>query len=115
VINEDEVVEQAIALADAGMVEEADALIERPPAPVVALPPAAARPSGIGYRPKWTVDENVDLEALVAAAAKDPQYLAFLSPNMTALRKAAEAQKEYFRVPGCRAVRSTTVAAGRGR
>lgn len=65
---------------------------------VVAQAPKSA---GISTRGKWTVEEaDVDMAALVAAAAKDNGLLIYLLPDMKRLRQFATMMKDKAVVPG---------------
>lgn len=57
------------------------------------------RSAGVTMRSKWTARVD-DFAALVKAAAERPELLAYLLPNETALRKAAEHAKAASDIPG---------------
>lgn len=66
-------------------------------APVVQ----AAKASGVATRSKWVVKEaDVDMLALVKAAAEDPKLLIYLLPDMTRLRQYVTMMKGEAKVPG---------------
>lgn len=69
------------------------------------LPPRVmGMSSGLSTAKGWKVDDEVDLLALVKAAAANPEaFLSYVSPNLVALRARARADKERFNVPGVRA------------
>lgn len=69
------------------------------PAPVVAR--TFSKTPGFTSRPHYTC-EVVDFNALVKAAAVNPNLLCYLQPNESALNKLASSMKEVFQLPGCK-------------
>lgn len=104
---------EAIALEADGEVEEAAALIDAPiETPAIAVAPTTPKVAGISYRETWGA-EVVDMGALVAWVAKNPQFSALLTPNMPALNAQARSLKGQMQIPGVKAVCTRDVAAGR--
>lgn len=66
-------------------------------APVLA--PRVEQPTGISFKEQWYA-EVTDLMALVIAIAKGKAPITFLEANMTALNKAAGANKDTLQYPG---------------
>lgn len=75
----------------------------------VVMPVATPRVSGQSMRGSWKV-KSVSLAELVQAAAKDPQYLAYLKPNDVAINGAVRAQKEHASIPGVVTYEDFTIA-----
>lgn len=102
------------AEAAAATREEAEAaaeLAEVAPPPM-AMAQAAPAASGVSSRHTWKA-EVTDLHALVKAAAADPQLLAYLLPNTTALGGVAKALKASARIPGVRVYAEENLAVRR--
>lgn len=118
--DEDERLSRAAAMeregnewGDQTLVQEAEALIEAPPAPVVAAPVAKATPvvKGITYRTTYSA-RVIDVMALVKFVAANPSHVALLTPNLTALNAQARSLKMGMRIPGVNVVETKDVAAG---
>lgn len=102
----------AIVAEEAGASEtEVSAIVDAPVA-VVAEPvaPSYQRTSGISKRENWKCKVN-DLHALVKAAAKDKNLLAYLEPNQRALDARAKADRQTLNLPGCVAWNDAIVSA----
>lgn len=101
---EEEQLAEALVLENAGLKSAAAAVIEAP-VPIVSTPlnvavgAVAGMSSSRNYRA-----EVFDLAALVAYVAANPQWLAFLTANQTALNSHARTVKEAFEVPGVKLV-----------
>lgn len=104
----------AIEAENQGAAEEEVAAILAEPvvAPRVAPPPAFTPAKGVAVRTTWK-GECTNLMALVKAVAEGKAPVALLQVNQSALDQMARALKSTFSVPGCRAVVSSSVAAGR--
>ena len=106
---------EAQAYEDAGLPDEAEAVLEQAveaAPPTIILPTTTPKVEGLSYRQVWKA-EVVDLELLVAQAARDDRLLALLQPNPVALGQMARALKGRMKVPGVR-VWSEQVAAAKG-
>lgn len=108
---EEERLAQAVALEESGAgVEVVEAVLEQP---IVAVPVAAPqtfqKSSAAIVRETWKA-EITDLHALVKAAAKDKNLMAYLSVNQSALDAMARAAKDTLSIPGVKAVSSKSVA-----
>jgi hypothetical protein len=98
---EEERLRAAIVAEQSGATEtEVSAIVDAPVA-VVAEPVASAyqRTSGISRRSNWKA-KVTDLHALVKAAAKDKNLLAYLEANQTALNNRAKADQKTLNIPG---------------
>lgn len=98
---------EAAQLEAQGDKELADLVIENAasaPAPVVVLPPATPRVSGVSTRSNWKFryrnGELASLKELVQAAAKDDSLLAYLTHKDTAIGPVVKAQKSLTNIPG---------------
>lgn len=112
---EEERLRAAIVAEEAGATEsEVQAIVDTPVA-VVAAPvePTYQRTSGISRRANWKA-KVTDLHALVKAAAKDKNLIAYLEPNQTALNNRAKADQKTLNIPGVVAYDDAVVSA-RGR
>lgn len=103
-------------LADAGLDEAADRVLEQPPqAPPPAPPPPApvhapkGKAAGVATK-KVRKFEVTDLPALIHAVAAGEAPANVLQPNMTAIRALVRAHGDAFRVPGIRAWADEEVA-----
>lgn len=111
--DEEQRLNDAIALEAAGETAEAEALIEMPIAPVaVAVAPTTPKVSGIAYRETWSA-KVTDLSALARYVAANPQFANLLSANMPALNAQARSLKGALSIPGVEAVCTRDVAAAR--
>lgn len=95
----------AIEAEQQGEKEEAEAIINEPPAyvPPVVLPKSTPKVQGISYRDNWTfriTDPN-----------KIPRE--YMVPNETAIRKVVSALKDKSNIPGIEVYNERIVAAGR--
>lgn len=97
----------AVASCDLAMQEEAEALIEAPipEMPVQTTAAAAPKIDGLSYRDVYR-GHVVDLDALAAAALKDPQLRGYIKiePNQTAIDAMARALREKLNIPGVKLV-----------
>lgn len=107
----------AEALEEAGMHEEADAVLSEPmpePDPIPPPPPSPtiARPTaaGIAVRETWSA-EVTDLAALVRAIAAGQAPLTLVRASSAALGQWARATKGSVAIPGVRVVSGTGIAA----
>lgn len=96
---------EAHATGDLAMQEQAEALIEAPiPAmPIQAETPAAPKVDGISFRDVYRA-EVTNLKALLEAAIKDPQWMALVKVDQSAIDGMARALKERLAIPGVRLV-----------
>jgi len=110
--DEDARLAQAEKMAETGESAAADAILEAPPAPIVApAPPVAAKVSGITYSNRWKA-EVTDLKALIKAIAEGKAPIALVMTNTTALNAVAKSLKNEVMYPGVR-VWSERVASSR--
>ena len=101
---------EAVALEDAGDVEDAEAVLNEAPAPVVVhVAPAVATVEGVSTRTTWKA-EVTDKAALVAYVTAHPEWLHLLDPNMPALNALARSAREGLSIPGVAAVAETSRA-----
>jgi hypothetical protein len=96
---------------DPALVEEAEALISQPPAPVAIAPVEKATPkvSGQHFVTTWSA-QVTDMAAFVKFIASRPQFLNLLTVNQAALNAQARSLKEALQIPGVRAVPTKTLA-----
>lgn len=113
--------EEAMAAVDAGdytkaveAAESADAMQRQAAAVVpIVLPPAVERTAGQSKRSEWKV-KDIDLAALVKAAAADPQFLVYLSPNDKAINGVVRSLKGASAIPGVEVEEVEILSAFRG-
>jgi len=112
---EEERLRAAIVAEQSGATETEVSAIVDAPVVVVAEPvaPSYQRTSGISRRSNWKA-KVTDLHALVKAAAKDKNLLAYLEANQTALNNRAKADQKTLNIPGVVAYDDAIVSA-RGR
>lgn len=98
---EEERLQAAIVAEEAGASEkEVEAIVEAPVVSFAApVEPTYAKASGISRRANWKA-KVTDLHALVKAAAKNKDLLAYLEPNQTALNNRAKADEKTLNIPG---------------
>jgi hypothetical protein len=96
---------EAAATGDLAMHEQAEALIEAPipVMPVQPETPAAPKVDGISYRDVYRA-ELTDIKALLRAAVKNPQWLALVKVDQSAIDSLARALRERLDIPGVRLV-----------
>lgn len=113
---EDERLAEAIALEEAGETEAAEQVIEAPAplAPVVVLPPATPKVSGISSAVTYKA-KVVDLLALVRHVAANPALIHLVKESQPDLNGMARRQKEAFSLPGVEVVAERSIRAGAGR
>lgn len=100
-------------LAEQRLQDEQFAASAKPTTSSRAVGPSRPKAAGIATRESWkAVPEDGGLAKMVAAAARDPQYLAYLAFNMPALNKAAGALKGHANLPGVRVESERGIAAG---
>lgn len=93
--------------------DEQFAASARPTASHAAVGPAVPKAAGMSRRENWkAAPEDNGLAKMVAAAARDPQFLAYLTFNQPALNQAARALKGHANLPGVRVFCETSMAAG---
>lgn len=93
--------------------DEQFAASARPTASYASVGPAAPRAAGTSKRENWKAEpEDNGLAKMVAAAARDPQFLAYLTFNQPALNQAAKALKGHANLPGVRVYKENILAAG---
>jgi hypothetical protein len=87
-------------------------ILATPIVPVQAIVPTrrTSTVAGVAVRETWYA-RVVDFAALVQAAARDPQYLGLLEPDVAALDALARALRDRFRVPGVSVIRTKGVSA----
>lgn len=95
----------------AGDTELAQDILETGPTVAVVVPTSTPQMAGISYRETWGA-EVTDIKALCEHVVKTGQTN-LVEPNMTALNGLARSLKDTLRIPGVRAVKSRSVAAGR--
>ena len=106
--------EEAAHLEAHGESEQAELVLT---APSIVPPPApveAPKVEGVSVRETWDAVCD-DVKALCRAVADGTMPATLVTPNLTALRQMAKALKGEFRVPGCRAVSTRGIAAGKAR
>jgi hypothetical protein len=113
---EEERLQQAMELEEAGA--DAASVASVLSAPVAFVPAPVAAPTyekskAVVYRDNWSA-EVIDLYALVKEVAKDKSKIGLLQPNQTALNQMAKALKATMVLPGVRAVNNRVAATGRG-
>lgn len=113
-------VEEVIAALDRAQAASGTAAVAEVSAIVTASAPATTKVSGVATRRTWKVkvDANgepmIDLRALIAAAAANPDaFAAYLIPNVQALNAFAKSAKGAARVPGVTFEESASIAAPR--
>jgi hypothetical protein len=114
---EEQALQDAIAAEAAGDTAQAADLfaeaeeIEAAPivVPVIAPVMQTATVAGVSERKTWSA-ELTDIAALVAHVATHPECINYLLPNMPALNSLARSQHEAMRIPGVRAVGTTSLA-----
>lgn len=112
---EDDRLEAAADAEAAGADEEEIEAVLSSPVPMMkpTAAPTYEKASNVSTRESWSA-EVTSLAKLVKAAADNPAYLAYLTPNMPSLNATARAQKSAFSIPGVRA-NCERIAAGRSR
>jgi hypothetical protein len=78
------------------------------PAPVVQVKAEVAKVEGVSSTKRWSA-QVTSLAALVKWVALNPESIHLLKANDAALNSMARAQKEAMRIPGVRAVSTTTL------
>lgn len=117
----------ALAQAQGATVEELEAIIVEPivveevaPAPVYVEAPRYVQPpamptlekaKGVSSREIWS-GEVTDMKALCAAIGRGEASVNLVSPNMAAINGMARIEKGGLKVPGLKAVSTTSVAIG---
>ena len=108
---QDERLNMAIELEDAGLSDLAEITLDQPVLPAVAIPQKVEIQ---GARMSTIYSARVsDKLALVRHVAAHPELLNFLSENMTAINSQARSMRDGFTLPGCELVKSTSVASRR--
>jgi hypothetical protein len=98
----------AQAAQDAGDAVLAEAIIQEPVSvPAVRVAPAIAQVAGVSTRTLWSA-EVTDLLALVKYVAQHPEWVSLLEPAMPNLNRLAVAQRDALKIPGVRAVATTS-------
>lgn len=93
--------------------DEQFAASARPTTSHAAVGPTAPKATGVAKRENWKAEPEEDgLAKMVAAAFRDPQFLAYLSFNGPALNQAARALKGHANLPGVRVYCERSIAAG---
>jgi len=109
---EEERLATAVALEEAGETEAAEQVIEAPVlAPVVILPPATPKVSGISSAVTYKA-KVVDLYALVCYISENPALIHLVKESQTDLNGMARRQKEAFGLPGVEVVAERSIRAG---
>ena len=113
---EDERLAAAIALEETGETEAAEQVIEAPAplAPVIQLPPAVPKISGISSAPTYKA-KVVDLYALVCHVAANPALIHLVKESQPDLNGMARRQKEALSLPGVEVVAERSIRSGAGR
>jgi len=107
---EEEQLLDAIAAEEAGdKVAAEEILNEEPPEVVVSVKPKLAEVKGVSGRKIWDA-QVTDLVELIRYVAANPQWKSLLTPNQTALRQLAKAQKADLSIPGVKAYFKTSRA-----
>jgi hypothetical protein len=117
---EDERVDDAIAVADAGDRAQAEAMLEMPiAAPVMHTPPAAPKVAGVKTSDVWVIDEaHIDFDALFEFCSTPegkPFRAMFLQANVSGLKAAAKQLKSNFPKCGVPCGPTVNVAGKRGK
>lgn len=100
----------AIDAEERGDTAEAAAIMEEPiEAPVVIVAPQVAKVAGVSTRKTWGAEVH-DLLELVKYVAAHPEWINLVEANGPALNKLAQSQHEALRIPGVRAVSTSTRA-----
>lgn len=103
---------EATTAGDAGMLQEANDLLEQPiEAPAVLVKSMVPKVDGVSYRDRWVAHPTVNVKALAGAVAAGLAPESFLTPNMPALNAWARATKGGQTIPGVRVVNDRQVAA----
>lgn len=79
--------------------------------PVIHVPSAVPKVSGVSFRRSWAV-ASVDKAALILAAAQNANLDVYLTVDMTALRKVGNATKGELNIPGVTWKEEQTMAVG---
>lgn len=103
---------EANATGDAGMLQEAQDILEQPiDAPVVSVAKQMPKVQGITYRDNWKAHETIDIKALAADVIAGRAPVNFLIPNMPALQAFARATKGLQPVAGVKFYNDRQIAA----
>lgn len=100
---EDRIIAQAAKLETLGETAKAEAVLARPVLVPVVLPAETAVPKidGASFRQGFEV-EIVDIDLFLRFVGSDPDAHGYLvTPNLSALKSLAKAQKSSFNIPGC--------------
>lgn len=102
--------QEAEAEQDDAKMEEAVTMLDRPiETPVVTLPKATPKVSGISRRDNWSA-VVVDFRALVQYVAQNPSFLGLLAPDQKALNQMARSLKDRMAIPGVKPHNEPVVA-----
>jgi len=104
---EDEALENAQRLQDAGMNDLAEVILSAPVEVEKVRIPEPAKAEGVYYTDHFSA-EVVDLMALVKAIAEGRQPITYIEANMTALNGIARSAKEAAAIDGVKIVKTTT-------
>lgn len=109
--DDDARIAEAAKVAENGDLDGANAILEAPPAPIVAPPPPPkAAVAGISYRETWKA-EVTDMRSLIAAVASGKASTTLLAINGPALNSMVRALRSELKIPGVRVWSEKEVAA----
>jgi len=109
-IEEERTLAAAIDAEQSGDQEAAEEILAAPvEIPVIRTEPAFVRQEGVSSRVLYAA-EVTSLIALIKYVAIHPEDANLLAPNMPALNSRARSQREGFALPGCKLVKSTSMA-----
>jgi len=110
-LRDEAALQEAAEAEAAGETERAAEILETGPTVAVVVPSSTPQVAGISYREMWGA-EVVDMKALCEHVVRTGQTN-LVEPNMVALNGLARSLKDTMRIPGVRAVKQRSVAAGR--